>query len=189
MLQTMTMHAAPGAAEGAEMIVTMPMVITLAQAGGDAGGAPAGAAAAPAGNAGAPAAVVGGRDGAGGTEGTGVAPADPAAAAPAPNPLGGIMPFFLVGMVGLMVFTMFKQSSAQKKEKARLDEMRSGLKRNDKVQTIGGIVGTISDMSDDEVTIETDRASGSKVRVVRSAVQLVVRPSNSPEPAAQAASV
>jgi preprotein translocase subunit YajC len=59
--------------------------------------------------------------------------------------------------------------------------MRSGLKKNDRVVTIGGILGTVTmvQQGSDEVTIKVDENNNTKLRIKRSAIDRVVAPDGS----------
>ena len=48
--------------------------------------------------------------------------------------------------------------------------MLDTMQKNSRVRTIGGIIGTIVDVRDDEVVIKIDEASNTKMRVTRSAI-------------------
>ena len=66
--------------------------------------------------------------------------------------LGGLLPIVLI----FVVFYFFL-IRPEKKRKKEVDNMRAGLKRGDKVTTIGGIVGNVVKVNDknDLITIET----------------------------------
>lgn len=53
--------------------------------------------------------------------------------------------------------------------------MLQKLKRNDKVVTGGGIVGTITKVRDDSDEIEVEIAAGTRVTVLRGTISSVVR--------------
>jgi preprotein translocase subunit YajC len=78
---------------------------------------------------------------------------------------------FLGLMVVLLYFVMFR---GPKKRQQQQDQMVKSLKKNDRVQTIGGILGTILDVSDTEVTLKIDESNNTKIKVVPSAVNKVL---------------
>lgn len=80
-----------------------------------------------------------------------------------------LMPLVLMGLI--MYFIMFRP---QGKERKRREGMLSALKKNDKVVTIGGILGTVTSVRDDEVTLKVDESSNIKITFSRSAIQRVV---------------
>lgn len=119
---------------------------------------------------------VAGRPGAGegATVDPGAQPLGPAGgpAGPAPNPFGG---GFLFIMIGIFVLMILMTTMGQRKEKKRREEMLGALGRYDRVQTAGGMIGTIVELKDDEVVLKVDEATNTKVHVVRSAVQAVLK--------------
>ena len=48
--------------------------------------------------------------------------------------------------------------------------MIQSLKKNDKVRTIGGIMGTVMDIKGDEVVLKIDEANNTKIRICTSAI-------------------
>jgi len=52
--------------------------------------------------------------------------------------------------------------------------MVASLKKNDRVRTIGGILGTIIDVRDDEIVLKIDEANNTKIRIIPSAVAQVL---------------
>jgi len=48
--------------------------------------------------------------------------------------------------------------------------MVQSLEKNDKVRTIGGIIGTIVDVKDDEITLKIDESNNTKIKVAPSAI-------------------
>lgn len=97
----------------------------------------------------------------------------------APSPMGGSSMLLLVGVVFLVMILM--QVLTGRKEKKRREEMLTGLRRGDRVQTIGGMLGSVAEVRDDEVVLKVDESTNTKVRVVRSAIQNVLkRPETKP---------
>ena len=58
----------------------------------------------------------------------------------------------LVVMIALMYFLMIRPENKRKKE---AENMRSSLKKGDQITTIGGIVGKIVQVTDENIVIET----------------------------------
>lgn len=86
-------------------------------------------------------------------------------------------------LLAVMVFIIVMSAVSQRKEKKRRDAMLGGLKRQDRVQTSGGIVGTVVELIGDEVVLRVDEASNTRIRFLRSAVVGVLRegkPSDKP---------
>ena len=90
---------------------------------------------------------------------------------PAKQPAG---PSFLVQslpLIVIVIFFYFIMFRHQQNERARREQALKELKKNDRVVTIGGIIGTIANISesDQEVTLKID--DNSKMKVRRSAIQ------------------
>ena len=48
--------------------------------------------------------------------------------------------------------------------------MVKALGKNDRVKTIGGIIGTIVDIRDNEITLKIEESNNTKIKVVPSAI-------------------
>ena len=79
--------------------------------------------------------------------------------------------FPMVLMGGIFYFFLFRP---QGKEKKRRANMLSGMKKNDRVVTIGGILGTITSVRDDEVTLKVDESSNTKITFSRASIQRII---------------
>lgn len=78
----------------------------------------------------------------------------------------------LVPLILIFVIMYFLILRPQQKRMKDHRNMVSELKRGDQVVTQGGIIGKITDVKDDEVTVEI--AQGVKIRVVRATIAQVV---------------
>ena len=76
-------------------------------------------------------------------------------------------------ILGIVVLYFFVFRSKRGKDKQRTD-MLSQLKRGDKIQTIGGILGTVIEAKETEVIVKVDETSNTKMRFTRSAIHRVV---------------
>lgn len=72
------------------------------------------------------------------------------------------------------IFMLFMSNSKRKQERQQKD-MLSNMKRNDRVQTIGGILGTIVEVRDNEIVVKVDEGNNTKMKFVRSAIHRVIR--------------
>lgn len=97
--------------------------------------------------------------------------ADPnggATAARRESPLGGYGQFVFIGlMIVVFYFLMFR---GPKKKQQQHQKMVKGLKKNDRVRTIGGIIATVVDVKDDEITLKIDESNNTKIKVTPSAI-------------------
>ena len=65
---------------------------------------------------------------------------------------GGGTIIMLVVMVAVFYFMLIRPENKRKKE---AEQMRSSVKVGDEITTIGGIVGTVVNVKDDKIVIET----------------------------------
>ena len=79
------------------------------------------------------------------------------------------LPFILIILI--MYFLMIRPQNKKQKE---TQKMLDALKKGDKVITIGGIHGTVSNVKDDTVTVKVDE--GCRIEFNRSAIASVVNP-------------
>lgn len=95
--------------------------------------------------------------------------ADPNAARPA-GPMGPssyMQLFFIGGIILIMYFIMFREP---KKRQRQQQQMIQSLKKNDKVRTIGGMIGIVVDVKGDEVLVKVDENNNTKIWFATSAI-------------------
>lgn len=92
-----------------------------------------------------------------------------------PNGAGGlaspksfpIQYIFLAFMFVMMYFILFR---GPRKKQQQHKQMVQTLSKNDKVRTIGGIIGTVVDVKGDEVILKIDESNNTKIRLSASAI-------------------
>jgi preprotein translocase subunit YajC len=89
------------------------------------------------------------------------------AAAPRPGPFGG-MPWLFFGLMFVLMYFILFRGPRKKQQEHR--QMVQTLQRNDRVRTIGGIIGTVVDIKGEEITLKVDESSNTKIRVASSAI-------------------
>jgi len=89
----------------------------------------------------------------------------PAAGKEPPKPL--FPPWLLLALAAVFIFMLFRGPRKKQKEHK---QMVQSLERNDRVRTIGGIIGTIVDVKDDEITLKIDESNNTKIKVASSAI-------------------
>ena len=94
-----------------------------------------------------------------------------------PTDLTTIIP--LIAMIAVFYFLLIRPQ--QKRDKAT-KELRNNLEVGDKLTTIGGITGTILNIKDDDITIETG-ADRTKITFKRWAVSMKDSPVSDDEKA------
>ena len=73
----------------------------------------------------------------------------------------------LIGFTILMFFLVLR---GPRKQKQQHKQMVQALKKNDRVRTIGGIIGTVVDIKDDEVVLKVDESNNTKMHIAISAI-------------------
>jgi len=81
------------------------------------------------------------------------------------SPLTQFLPIALIFVV--FYFLLFR---GPRKKQQQHKQMVQTLKKNDKVRTIGGLLGTVVDIKDDEITLKVDESNNTKVKVASSAI-------------------
>ena len=87
--------------------------------------------------------------------------------APKESPFGSMLfPLAIIFAIGYFLLIR-----PQQKERKRREATLKEIKKNDRVVTIGGIIGTVANMSSDnrEITLKVD--DNSKITMLRSSIQ------------------
>ena len=86
------------------------------------------------------------------------------------SPMGAMLfPLLLMGIV--FYFILIRPQSKERKQR---DQMLKAIKKNDRVITVGGVMGTVQSVRDDEITLKVDESSNTKITFTRSAIQRIV---------------
>ena len=80
---------------------------------------------------------------------------------------------FLPLILGLVVLMWLMSRFKNTKDKSRLDMLKQ-LKRGDRIQTIGGILGTVLRTEESRVEVKVDEANNTKMWFTRSAIHQVL---------------
>jgi len=106
------------------------------------------------------------------------------AQSPAPGgkgqPTGNPGAILLIGLVLMMVVFIFVQSRSQKRQQRERQALLDQLTKNKKVMTVGGIVGTVTAVRDNEVVLKVDETTNTKMTFLKSAIQQVIKEGESP---------
>lgn len=114
-----------------------------------------------------------GEAGAGAAGATGeAAPAGPQPGAPAGGGVANYLPFLMIGMVVIMILSSVMSGRKQKKQR---EQLLGGVKKSDRVQTIGGVIGTVVELRDDAMVLKVHEASNTRVTFARSALQTILK--------------
>jgi preprotein translocase subunit YajC len=74
---------------------------------------------------------------------------------------------FIGGIFVIMYFILFREP---RKRQRQQQQMIQSIKKNDKVRTVGGIIGIVVDVKDDEIVLKVDESNNTKIRVMASAI-------------------
>lgn len=95
------------------------------------------------------------------------------ASGPAPTSLEMLFRSPFIPVIGMMLIFWFFMMRGNKREQRKYQDMLANMKRNDRIQTIGGVLGTVVDVKGDEIVVKVDEANNVKMRFVRSAIKHV----------------
>ena len=97
--------------------------------------------------------------------------------APAPTPGGGAGPgamFLPAVMIAMVIFMLLSARSQKKRETREREGMFARLAKNDRVLTVGGVIGTVLTVKDNEVVLKVDETTNTKMTFVKSAIQRII---------------
>ena len=91
---------------------------------------------------------------------------------PVKDAFGG-QSFFVIMLVlfgAMIIFSLMGQRRDRKKKRALIN----AVKKHDRVQTVGGVIGSIVEVKTDSVVLKVDEASNTRITFARSAIQQVL---------------
>ncbi len=109
------------------------------------------------------------------TQGTATQPGGNGTGAPQQPASPGLGAWFLPLIAIMFVVMIFLSGRAQRAERKKKEALLAGIKKHDRVQTIGGIIGTITEVKSDEVVLRIDDANNTRMHFAKSAIQQVIR--------------
>ena len=88
---------------------------------------------------------------------------------------GGNMMFFILMLPAVLLLLWFMMANPQKKQEERLRQMLNALEKNDKVMTVGGLIGTVHsiDKEQNEIVLKVDDSNSTRIRFHLTAVNTV----------------
>ena len=103
-------------------------------------------------------------------EATTTAPSDPnTGPVTAPrSPFGGSYQIIFLGLMFVLMYMILFRGPRKKQQQHK--QMVQSLVKNDRIQTIGGIIGTVVDIKSDEITLKVDESNNTKIKILRSAI-------------------
>ena len=98
-----------------------------------------------------------------GTGGTGGKPA---------GPFGGSS--FLVVIVLMFVVMIVFSFMGQRRDRKKREAMIGAVKKHDKVQTVGGVIGSVVEVKPDTIVLKVDESANTRITFARSSIQQVL---------------
>ncbi len=86
--------------------------------------------------------------------------------------LGGSGMIFMLGAMFLIMYLLVFRP--QRKQEKKRKAMIAAVKKNDRVLTSGGILGTVTNAKDNDVTVRIDDANNVRVRIHRNYITSVL---------------
>lgn len=77
-------------------------------------------------------------------------------------------------MIAMVVFMLLSARSQKRRETQEREKMFARLAKNDRVLTVGGVIGTILTVKDNEVVLKVDETTNTKMTFVKSAIQRIL---------------
>ena len=84
------------------------------------------------------------------------------------SPFGGYGYWLFLGLMLVMMYLILFRGPQKQKQQHR--QMVQSLEKNDRVRTIGGIIGTVVAIKGDEITLKVDESNNTKLTIVSSAI-------------------
>ena len=91
------------------------------------------------------------------------------------------IPWILIMLPAVLLIMWFLMVSPQKRQEERLRRMLNSLEKNDRVMTVGGLIGTVHsiDKEQNEIVLKVDDANNTRIRFHLTAVSTVFPKENS----------
>ena len=88
---------------------------------------------------------------------------------------GSNMMFFIIMLPAILLLMWSMMANPQKKQEERLRQMLNSLERNDKVMTVGGLIGTVHsiDKEQNEIVLKVDDSNNTRIRFHLTAINTV----------------
>ncbi len=80
----------------------------------------------------------------------------------------GYMQYVFIALIFVMMYFLLFRGPRKKQQQHK--QMVQALEKNDKVRTIGGIIGTVVDVKDDEITLKVDESNNTKIKITVAAI-------------------
>ncbi|MDZ4755341.1 MAG: preprotein translocase subunit YajC [Phycisphaerae bacterium] len=102
---------------------------------------------------------------------TGAVPGGP----PPPPPAG---PGFLYLMAPIVIIYLAVMIWGSRREGKKKRALLEGIKKHDRVQTIGGVIGSVVELKPETVVLKVDESSNTRITFARSAIVSILKESS-----------
>jgi len=88
---------------------------------------------------------------------------------------GESMMWFIVMLPAILLIMWILMVNPHKKQEERMRQMLNALERNDRVMTVGGLIGTVHsiDKEQNEIVLKVDEANNTRIRFHLTAINTV----------------
>ena len=81
---------------------------------------------------------------------------------------------FLVVIVLMFVVMIVFSFMGQRRDRKKREAMISAVKKHDKVQTVGGLIGSVVEVKSDTIVLKVDESANTRITFARSSIQQVL---------------
>ena len=87
---------------------------------------------------------------------------------------GGFGSNFLLIAGAMIVFMFIISIMGQRRDRKKREALISSISKHDKVQTVGGVIGSVVEVKSDTIVLKVDESANTRITFARSAVQQVI---------------
>ncbi len=81
---------------------------------------------------------------------------------------------FMVVLVMMFLAMIIFSFMGQRRDRKKREAMISAVKKHDKVQTVGGLIGSVVEVKTDTVVLKVDESANTRITFARSSIQQVL---------------
>jgi preprotein translocase subunit YajC len=96
------------------------------------------------------------------------------ASQPARPPWADLLTSPMVPILLVMVVFIWMSTRSRRRQEKQKKDMLGAMKRGDRVQTIGGLLGNVVEVRDDRILLKVDESNNTKIWFARSAIHRVL---------------
>lgn len=90
------------------------------------------------------------------------------------SPSSGFGNNFLFIAGGMIVFMFIVSMMGQRRDRKKREALINSISKHDKVQTVGGVIGSVVEVKSDTIVLKVDEAANTRITFARSAIQQVI---------------